>query len=82
MARLLFFGKLRDIAGAARTIQIGADTRTLAALRARLCAEIPQLAPALQDASVRAAIDQVFADDAAAIDDSSEIAFMPPMSGG
>jgi molybdopterin converting factor subunit 1 len=82
MATLLFFGKLRDIAGPSRTIALGDETRTLDALRARLSAETPELAAALNAPTLRIAVDQGFASGDAPISDQSEIAFMPPMSGG
>ena len=82
MATLLFFGKLADIAGAEHVFDVQDHDLTLEALCARLSAQSEAFAAALRERGVRIAVDQVFAHGATAIKPSSEIAFMPPMSGG
>lgn len=82
MCRVLLFGRLRDLAGwRERTLE--PSPRTLAELRARLAHEDKVLGEALAEPSVRIAVDQhVIKDEAVAIGEASEVAFMPPMSGG
>lgn len=78
MARVLLFGRLADIAGwRERTVE-GAS---LADLRAALCAD-PDLAEALAGKGVQVAVDKVIVRGEAALTATSEVAFMPPMSGG
>jgi molybdopterin synthase sulfur carrier subunit len=80
-ARLLFFGKLRDVGvdlSAAPT-----EAETLSQLRAWLEHVAPELAAALAAAKVRVAIDgELIHGDDATIQSAREIAFLPPMSGG
>ena len=78
MARVLLFGRLADIAGwRERTVE-GAS---LADLRAALSAD-PDLAGALAGKGVQVAVDKVIVRGEAALTATSEVAFMPPMSGG
>lgn len=80
-ARLLFFGKLRDLG--AEIVSAPIEARTLVELRAWLAEAAPDLARALADAKVRVAIDGEIATDASSlIAGAREIAFLPPMSGG
>jgi sulfur-carrier protein len=81
MARILFFGRLRDLAGAG-ACEAPAGCATLVQLRAQLAAGNPALGEALAGPSVRAAIDRVIAPADASIVGAQEIAFMPPLSGG
>lgn len=81
MARILFFGALRDIAGDARETPLS-GAATVGQLRGQLCASDPLLATALSSHTVRAAVDQVIAVESTPVFEHSEIAFMPPMSGG
>lgn len=82
MARVLFFGKLRDIAGQSET-EIGRAFASIRELRAALGAENPMLAEALAAPGVRVAIDQQMAiGPDAPISGAKEIAFMSPLSGG
>jgi molybdopterin converting factor subunit 1 len=85
MARLLFFGRLSDIAGAAeREIALPPQITSLRALKDLLAAEDSQLGFALAHPSVRTAINKALAPlrGDAPIADKDEIAFMPPVSGG
>ena len=83
MARVLLFGRLRDLAGAAELeLPSLAQMRTIADARAWLAARDPLLGAALAAPGVRVAVDRHFADDSAGIAEASEIAFMSPLSGG
>lgn len=82
MARLLFFGKLGDLAGAREREMALGDARTVAALIDALGSGDSALGAALNAASVRYAVNEAMAPRDAAIADSDEIAFLPPVSGG
>lgn len=81
--RVLFFGKLRDIAGVAE-MPLPVAGQPVSCLR-RLAAEgNPQLLEALLHASVRVAVNhEIIARGAdPVVPAGGEVAFMPPMSGG
>jgi molybdopterin synthase sulfur carrier subunit len=78
MARVLLFGRLADIAGWRERVVDGAS---LADIRAALSAD-PDLAEALAGKGVRVAVDKAIVRGGAALTAASEVAFMPPMSGG
>lgn len=80
MARVLLFGRLSDIAGWRERIVEGVDT--LAALRLRLAAQDARLGEALDCLGVSAAVDRALVRGDIALSAGSEVAFMPPMSGG
>ena len=74
MARVLLFGQLADRAGwRERTIA----APTLAALKALLAPDIDVNAPV-----VNAAVDRAIVRGEVELSASSEVAFLPPMSGG
>jgi molybdopterin synthase sulfur carrier subunit len=78
MARVLLFGRLADVAGwRARDI----DGSSIAEIRAALSAD-DLLAEALEGRGVQVAVDRVIVRGEAALTAASEVAFMPPMSGG
>jgi molybdopterin synthase sulfur carrier subunit len=79
MARVLLFGPLRDLAGW-REREI--DSPFLSALRSRLAADDPDLGDALDGPGVQVALDQVIVRGDAALNAGTEVAFLPPMSGG
>ena len=79
MARVLLFGRLSDLAGW-REREIPADS--LAALKGRLATEEPALFEALQAPGVRVAVDQALVGADTPLRPGSEVAFLPPMSGG
>ncbi|OYW94882.1 MAG: molybdopterin synthase sulfur carrier subunit [Caulobacterales bacterium 32-67-6] len=81
MARVLLFGRLSDIAGW-REKTVEPATARLSDLRARLAAEDPALGEALEAPGVQVALDQVLVRNDAALSARSEVAFLPPMSGG
>lgn len=78
MARVLLFGRLGDIAGW-RMRELEADS--IAGLRA-LLSQDDLLAEALAAPGVQVALDQAIVRGDAAIGGGSEVAFLPPMSGG
>ena len=79
MARVLLFGPLRDLAGwRERRIETG----SVSALRLLLAEEDALLGEALGGPGVQVAVDQAMVRGDAALSDGSEVAFLPPMSGG
>jgi molybdopterin synthase sulfur carrier subunit len=83
MARVLFFGRLRDVAGASE-IHVEGGAERLSALRAKLGLDNENLAQALNAPSVRVALNQklIISGDDPLVQSGDEIAFMPPVSGG
>ncbi len=79
MARVLLFGRLGDIAGW-RDQVIEADTLTK--LLGRLIEADPGLGEALKAPGVQVALDQVLVRGDRPLTASSEVAYLPPMSGG
>ncbi|HZZ30384.1 MAG TPA: MoaD/ThiS family protein [Phenylobacterium sp.] len=79
MARVLLFGRLSDLAGW-RERQV--ESPFLSALRARLADEDANLGEALAGPGVQVALDQVIVRGDAALSAATEVAFLPPMSGG
>lgn len=79
MARVLLFGPLRDLAG---WRERDVDAETLTALRAALAAEDAALGEALDGPGVQVAVDQALVRGDAPLSPRSEVAFLPPMSGG
>jgi molybdopterin synthase sulfur carrier subunit len=79
VARVLLFGRLSDVAGW-RERQI--DSPFLSALRNRLAEEDENLGEALSGRGVQVALDQVIVRGDAPLNAATEVAFLPPMSGG
>ena len=79
MARVLLFGPLRDLAGW-REREI--ETTTLTGLRALLATEDADLGAALAGPGVQVAVDQAVVRGDVGLGPGSEVAFLPPMSGG
>lgn len=79
MARVLLFGRFRDLAGW-RERDIESDS--LSALRALLTSEDADLGAALAGKGVQIAVDQAIVRGDLALVARSEVAFLPPMSGG
>lgn len=75
---MLLFGRLADVAGWRERLVEGAS---LSDLRAALSAD-PDLAEALAGKGVQVAVDKAIVRGEAALTPTSEVAFMPPMSGG
>ncbi len=79
MARVLLFGRLADQAGW-RDRQV--EAVDLSTLRAVLAAGDPVLGDALAGPGVQVAVDKVLMRGEALLTSASEVAFLPPMSGG
>ncbi len=78
MARLVFLGRLEDVAGGAeRVVSGGALADVLAALE-------PDLAAALGADRIRLAVNGALVADRASVvlGEGDELAFLPPVSGG
>ena len=79
MAQVLLFGRLADLAGwRDRVVEAG----SLAALRTLIAEEDPNLAEALAGPGVQVAVDKALVRGEAALTATTEVAFLPPMSGG
>lgn len=81
MARVLLFGPLRDLAGW-RERDLSPSPATIVELKRRLAAEDARLGEALSGPGVQVSLDQQIVRGDAALSDRSEVAFLPPMSGG
>ena len=81
MARVLLFGRLRDVAGWRERVFDPAPA-SLGALRTLISDEDPALGEALSARGVKAAIDKVIVHGDMPIRADAEVAFLPPMSGG
>ena len=79
MARVLLFGRLSDVA-VWRERQV--DSPFLSALKSKLAAEDAALGEAPAGKGVQVALDQVIVRGDAALNPGTEVAFLPPMSGG
>jgi molybdopterin synthase sulfur carrier subunit len=79
MARVLLFGRLSDVAGW-RERRI--ESPFLSALRTTLSEEDPALGAALAGPGVQVALDQMIVRGDAPLNEGTEVAFLPPMSGG
>jgi molybdopterin synthase sulfur carrier subunit len=80
VARVLLFGPLRDLAGwRERDVE---GTESLSALKAFRAAEDARLGAALSAPGVQVALDQAIVRGDAVLAARSEVAFLPPMSGG
>ncbi|CAN5494533.1 molybdopterin converting factor subunit 1 [soil metagenome] len=79
MARVLLFGRLADLAGwRDRTV----EASSLATLRDLLAAGDAELGEALAGPGVQVAIDKVIVRGETFLAAATEVAFLPPMSGG
>jgi molybdopterin synthase sulfur carrier subunit len=79
MARVLLFGRLADQAGWRERLVEAGD---LSGLRRVLAAEDAELGEALVGPGVQVAIDKAIVRGEAALAATTEVAFLPPMSGG
>jgi molybdopterin synthase sulfur carrier subunit len=79
MARVLLFGRLSDVAGW-REREVACAS--ISALRTLLAEEDEVLGEALGGPGVQVALDQVLTRGDAGLTATSEVAFLPPMSGG
>jgi molybdopterin synthase sulfur carrier subunit len=77
-----YFASLREVLGASESVDVAAGA-TLGALRDALIARGGEHARCLsRGRAVRCALDQVMAEEAAALRDGAEVAFFPPVTGG
>jgi len=79
MARVLLFGRLADQAG---WRDRGFEATSLAVLRGLIANDDPDLGEALSGPGVQVAVDKALVRGEATLDDATEVAFLPPMSGG
>ena len=79
MAKVLLFGRLADQAG---WRQREVDASDLATLRASLADTDPALGEALAAAGVQVAVNKTIVRGDIALTAATEVAFLPPMSGG
>ena len=77
---MLLFGPLRDLAGWRE--REGVEAASISALKTLLTHEDARLGDALSGPGVQVAIDQAIVRGDAALSAKSEVAFLPPMSGG
>lgn len=79
MARVLLFGRLADQAGW-REREV--EALDLSTLRAGIARTDPALGEALVSPGVQVAVDKTIVRGEAILSSASEVAFLPPMSGG
>lgn len=79
MAKVLLFGRLSDLAGW-REREL--DSPSITTLREMLTTQDAVLGEALRGPGVQVALDQAIVRGDAALTTRSEVAFLPPMSGG
>jgi sulfur-carrier protein len=82
--QILYFARLRDAMGHGREqVELPPGVGNVGELRAWLMQRGSPWREAFVDVrAVRAAVDQVMVDDAAALRDGAEVAFFPPVTGG
>jgi sulfur-carrier protein len=77
-----YFASIREAIGLGSEVR-NTDAATLSALRDELLLASPAHAQALaRGKSVRLALDQIMSDESAPLNDGSEVAFFPPVTGG
>jgi molybdopterin synthase sulfur carrier subunit len=81
MLKVLFFGRIADIAGRG-SLDCGDSFTTVADLAASLAASDDRLCEALALPGVRSIVDQRFADMDSPLGRAREVAFVSPLSGG
>ncbi len=83
MARLLFFGKLADLAGAkAREEKLSDGAHKISDLINAIGLKDETLAAALREETVRFVVNEQIVSGDVPISDDDEVAFLPPVSGG
>ncbi len=84
MTEILFFGRLRDVAGgASRRGDLPGWVRTVADVCAWLSTDDPCLGAAIAAPDIRVAVDWRFClSQSESVCGAREIAFLPPLSGG
>ena len=79
--KVRFYGKLADLFGDEREVALNAPC-TVAELRDRLIAELPQAAETLHQKRVRACIGDAIARDTDVVGEGGVVEFLAPVSGG
>ena len=80
--KLRYFASIREALGTGETIDV-AEGASVASVRDRLIARGGAHASALaRSRAIRCALDQVLCDESAVVDEGSELAFFPPVTGG
>lgn len=80
---LRYFASLREALGPGETLELDTTATTAGAVRDLLLARGGRYAALLsRQRAVRCAVDQVMADEAAAVGAGAELAFFPPVTGG
>lgn len=79
MINLLFFGRLGDFA---KQVPITIQASTPAEIRDLLSADYPQLGKELSQPQVLVSVNQMIVGWDQALTDGSEVAFLPPVTGG
>ncbi|MAT52585.1 MAG: molybdopterin converting factor subunit 1 [Porticoccaceae bacterium] len=83
MIKVLFFGRLGDIAGAEeRKVSVPEQVRTVDDLRQLLGEDGEALAKALNEPQVMVAVNQDLVEWDHVFEDEDEVAFLPPVTGG
>jgi len=83
MLRVLFFGRLSDVAGTERMdIAIHSSITTSAVLRDHLGQDNDGLMRALNEPQVMVALNQILVDWDCNLQPGDEVAFLPPVTGG
>jgi len=83
MARLLFFGKLGELAGGReREMPLPVGVNTLSDLIKAIEQDDPVLGNAISEISVRYVVNENITDRFVSISERDEIGFLPPVSGG
>lgn len=81
MVRILLFAGLAEAAGSSVvTLEMNASERTVGAIREKLAKQYPAMKDLLEKSMI--AINQEYATAADSVQESDEIAFIPPVSGG
>ena len=79
LIKLLFFGRLGDIA---KDVPASIDATTPAEIRDILAAEFPALGRELHEPQVLVSVNQMIVSWNQLLADGSEVAFLPPVTGG
>ena len=79
MINLLFFGRLGDFA---KEVPATIEASTPAEIRQQLTADYPALVKELSEPQVLVSVNQMIVGWDQALTDGSEVAFLPPVTGG
>ena len=82
MIKLLYFGRLGDLAQAAPQQIEATDNLTPSAVRNLLAQDFPSLGAELAQPQVLVSVNQTIVDWHQPLEDGVELAFLPPVTGG